>query len=55
MRWLKFNAVGALGMAVQLGSLGFFVRVLGLHYLLATALAVEVAVLHNFIWHRRWT
>ena len=55
MRWLKFNAVGAMGMAVQLGSLGFFVRVLGLHYLLATALAVEMAVLHNFIWHRRWT
>ena len=55
MRWLKFNAVGAMGMAVQLGSLGFFVHVLGLHYLLATALAVEMAVLHNFIWHRRWT
>lgn len=55
MRWLKFNAVGALGMAVQLGSLGVFVHVLGLHYLLATALAVEAAVLHNFVWHRRWT
>lgn len=55
MRWLKFNAVGALGMAVQLGALGVFVRVLGLHYLLATALAVEAAVLHNFLWHRRWT
>ena len=55
MRWLKFNAVGFLGMAVQLGSLGFFVHVLGLHYLLATALAVEMAVLHNFIWHWRWT
>ena len=55
MRWLKFNAVGALGMAVQLGALGVFVHVLGLHYLVATALAVEAAVLHNFLWHRRWT
>ena len=55
MRWLKFNAVGLLGMLVQLGSLGFFVHILGLHYLLATALAVEAAVLHNFFWHRRWT
>ncbi|MGH9783648.1 MAG: GtrA family protein [Terriglobia bacterium] len=55
MRWLKFNAVGALGMAVQLGSLGVFVHGFGLHYLLATALAVEAAVLHNFLWHRRWT
>ena len=55
MRWLKFNAVGALGMAVQLGSLAVCVRGLGLHYLLATALAVEAAVLHNFLWHWRWT
>ena len=27
----------------------------GLHYMLATALAVESAVLHNFVWHERWT
>ncbi len=26
-----------------------------LHYLIATALAVEAAVLHNFAWHERWT
>jgi len=55
MRWLKFNAVGALGMAVQLGVLALLVRVAGLHYLAATALAVEAAVIHNFAWHRRWT
>ena len=55
MRWLKFNAVGALGMIVQLGSLGLLIHVLGMHYMLATALAVEAAVLHNFLWHRRWT
>jgi len=55
MRWLKFNAVGVLGMFVQLGSLGLLIHVLGMHYMLATALAVEAAVLHNFLWHRRWT
>ena len=55
MRWLKFNAVGALGMAVQLAVLTFLVHVAGLHYLAATALAVEAAVIHNFAWHRRWT
>ena len=55
MRWMKFNAVGALGMVVHVGLLGFFVHVLGLHYLLATALSVEAAVLHNFVWHIRWT
>jgi len=26
-----------------------------MHYLPATALAVEASVLNNFIWHRRWT
>jgi putative flippase GtrA len=55
MRWLKFNAVGALGILVQLGCMGFLIHGLRLHYLVATALAVEAAVLHNFLWHRRWT
>ena len=26
-----------------------------MHYLIATAIAVEVAILHNFYWHVRWT
>ncbi|MBI4481591.1 MAG: GtrA family protein [Acidobacteria bacterium] len=55
MRWLKFNAVSAAGLVVQAGSLGFLVHVFGLHYLLATFVAVEAAVLHNFVWHRKWT
>jgi putative flippase GtrA len=25
------------------------------HYLLASAVAVEMAVLHNFVWHTRYT
>jgi putative flippase GtrA len=54
-RWVKFNAVGALGIVVQLGALGVLAGPLGLHYLVATGLAVETAVLHNFFWHERWT
>jgi putative flippase GtrA len=54
-RWLKFSAVGATGIAVQLVTLALLLRLAGLHYLLATALAVEASVLHNFVWHRRWT
>ena len=54
-RWLKFHAVGVIGVAVQLAALAFFKSALGLHYLTATALAVEAAVLHNFCWHERWT
>lgn len=53
--WLKFNAVGAMGIVVQLTALVIFDSGLKLNYLVATALAVETAVLHNFIWHERWT
>ena len=55
MRWLKFNFVGGIGIAVQL--LALFVLKAGLHfnYLIATALAVETAVIHNFLWHERFT
>ena len=54
-RWLKFNAVGGLGVAVQLGTLALLTRVFGWGYLPATALAVEAALVHNFFWHERYT
>lgn len=52
--WLRFNAVGIGGAVVQLASLWFLTR-FGVHYLWATALSVEAALLHNFWWHTRWT
>jgi len=55
LRWIKFNIVGGAGIVVQSAMLALLVRVIGLNYLAATALAVEAAVIHNFIWHRRWT
>jgi putative flippase GtrA len=55
LRWLKFNAVGAIGICVQLGALALLTSGLGLNYLISTALAVEAAVLHNFLWHERFT
>ena len=54
-RWLKFNAVGALGIVVQLVVLLVLKGGLHVGYLLATALAVEAAVVHNFLWHERYT
>lgn len=54
-RWTRFNAVGAMGMAVQLGALALLSRCDGGHYLAASAVAVELAVLHNFAWHLRVT
>jgi len=55
IRWLKFNAVGAIGIVVQLAVLTILKSGLGINYLLATAIAVETAVLHNFFWHERFT
>jgi putative flippase GtrA len=55
VRWLKFNLVGALGIAVQLAVLLGLKSGFRLNYLLATPLAVEAAVVHNFLWHERYT
>ncbi len=54
-RWLKFNFVGGLGIGVQLAALWILLKIFDLHYLVATAVAVETAVLHNFAWHERFT
>ena len=53
--WLKFNTVGMIGILVQASVLVLLIRVAGFHYLFATFIAVETAVVHNFIWHERWT
>ena len=52
---MKFNAVGGVGIAVQLAALAVFRSWLKLDYLLATGLAVEIAAIHNFLWHERYT
>ena len=55
IRWWRFNLVGAIGMVVQLGVLGLINRWTGGHYLVASAVAIELAVLHNFVWHVHYT
>ena len=54
-RWWKFNLVGAMGMVVQLAALALLNRWDGGRYLYASATAVELAVLHNFVWHLHFT
>ena len=54
-RWMKFNAVGGIGIVVQLAALAILRSWVRLDYLLATGLAVEIAVIHNFLWHERFT
>ena len=46
-RFVKFSIVGAGGVIVQVVTLGVLLRAAGVHYLLATALAVEASVLNN--------
>jgi putative flippase GtrA len=55
VRWMKFNSVGALGIVLQLAVLFVLKSRFHLSYLPATALAVETAVVHNFLWHERYT
>ena len=51
IRWGKFNLVGAMGMVVQLAALAVFSRWAAGHYLCASAAALELTLLHNFVWH----
>ena len=56
VHFIRFNVVGLVGFALQSGAL--FVLTHSAHplgYLLATAAAVELAILNNFVWHQRWT
>ena len=54
-RWGKFNLVGVVGMAVQLGALALINRLAPGHYMLATTAALEITLLHNFVWHLHYT
>lgn len=54
-RWAAFVLVGALGVALQVGVLELLTVLAGWHDLIATVVAVETAVIHNFLWHQRWT
>ncbi len=52
-RWIRFSAGGVYGSLLQLLALMILARWLPLAW--ATAGAVELAVLHNFIWHELYT
>lgn len=54
-RWVMFGTVGAIGWVLQLTLLWLLTQIAGVHYLIATCVAVEAAIAHNFYWHQRWT
>ena len=55
IRWAKYSAVGVGGAGIQLALLAVFIREAPGHYLGASLAAVEIALLHNFMWHSRYT
>jgi dolichol-phosphate mannosyltransferase len=55
IHWIRFNVVGLLGFALQSAALFVLTHTASISYLAATAVAVELAVVNNFIWHQRWT
>jgi putative flippase GtrA len=54
-RFVRFNVVGVVGFILQLGVLALLTRWNSVSPLVATGVAVEAAILHNFCWHERWT
>jgi dolichol-phosphate mannosyltransferase len=53
-RFFKFAMVGGIGALIQLSTLQLY-RFLGLPYQLAFFLAIETAIVSNFIWNNVWT
>ena len=43
-RWAMFNAVGIAGLLFQVGCLAVLKHGLGLHYLMATVVAIELTI-----------
>lgn len=54
MRFMRFAIAGAGGFIVQLATLAVLVAA-HMHYVAATIIAVEAAILLNFVFHERWT
>jgi putative flippase GtrA len=53
-RGAKYALVAALGAGVNSAGLYLFKGVLGLPLVLASVLAIEIAIVHNFVWFRCW-
>ncbi|MBU0518750.1 GtrA family protein [bacterium] len=54
-RSTKFNLVAWMGMIVNSACLYLFKGILHIPIIPAGLLAIEIAIIHNFLWHRYWT
>lgn len=51
----RFAGVGLLGFLLQLTALWWLTTHAHWSWMTATPVAVELAVVHNYLWHARWT
>ena len=54
-RFTRFLAIGLLGFLLQIAALWWLTARARWPWLPATVASVELAVVHNFLWHARWT
>jgi putative flippase GtrA len=55
VRFMRFALAGTGGFIVQIATMAVLTSLFDVNYLVATLIAVEAAILSNFIWHQRWT
>ncbi len=55
IRLSRFAVVGGSGIIVNMFFLWFLTEVFQFHYLISSALAIELSILNNFTWNYLWT
>jgi len=55
LRLIKFSIVGVIGAGINTGFLWVLTDVAGLYYLLSSVIAIEIAILLQFLMNDRWT
>ena len=55
VRFGRFALAGAGGFLVQVGTLAVLTSHFDVDYIMATLIAVEAAIVFNFVWHLKWT
>lgn len=55
LRLIKFSIVGTIGAGINTWFLWLFTDVVGLFYLYSSAIAIEIAIILQFLMNDRWT
>ena len=54
-RLVRFSIAGGAGFIAQVATLAILLACTNLHYVVATIVSIEIAILLNFVFHERWT